>query len=161
MGNQNLYIEEEQTTQWPKEKVQKDKQRSTKLTYKTKDRVTRTPLKTRGELRCYGRVSSSCSNIDTRRVYLVTNPVSSVYNYQSSNKKQICKTGPFLITCSPFHISVRYRFTMSTIDIVFKASEMTLLYESIFTIHRCREENKINLSMNDSKWKYRLHVIII
>ena len=24
-GNQNLYIEEEQTTQWPKEKVQKDK----------------------------------------------------------------------------------------------------------------------------------------
>jgi hypothetical protein len=29
----------------PKEKVQKDKQRSTKHTYKTKDRVTRTPLK--------------------------------------------------------------------------------------------------------------------
>jgi hypothetical protein len=25
----------EQTTQWPKEKVQKEKQRSTKLTYKT------------------------------------------------------------------------------------------------------------------------------
>jgi hypothetical protein len=34
-GNQNPYIEEEQTTQWPKEKVQKDKQRSTKHTYKT------------------------------------------------------------------------------------------------------------------------------
>jgi hypothetical protein len=31
------YIEEEQTTQWPKEKVQKDKQRSTKHTYKTND----------------------------------------------------------------------------------------------------------------------------
>ena len=44
-GNQNPYIEEEQTTQWPKEKIQKDKQRSTKHTYKTKDRVTRTPLK--------------------------------------------------------------------------------------------------------------------
>jgi tetrahydrodipicolinate N-succinyltransferase len=28
--NQNPYIEEEQTTQWTKEKVQKDKQRSTK-----------------------------------------------------------------------------------------------------------------------------------
>jgi hypothetical protein len=27
---------EEQTTQWPKEKVQKDKQRFTKHTYKTK-----------------------------------------------------------------------------------------------------------------------------
>ena len=54
-GNQNLYIEEEQTTQWPKEKVQKDKQRFTKHTYKTKDRVNRTPLKTGGELRCSGR----------------------------------------------------------------------------------------------------------
>jgi len=43
-GNQNPYIEEEQTTQWPKEKAKKDKQRFTK--YKTKDRVTRTPLKT-------------------------------------------------------------------------------------------------------------------
>ena len=40
--NQNPYIEEEQTTLWPKEKVQKDKQRSTKHTYKTKDQVTRT-----------------------------------------------------------------------------------------------------------------------
>ena len=39
-GNQNPYIEEEQTTQWPKEKAQKEKQRSTKHTYKTEDRVT-------------------------------------------------------------------------------------------------------------------------
>jgi hypothetical protein len=39
-GNQNPYIEEEQTTQWPKEKVQQNKQRSTKHTHKTKDRVT-------------------------------------------------------------------------------------------------------------------------
>ena len=35
-----------------KKKVQKDKQRSTKHTHKTKDQVTRTPLKTGGELRC-------------------------------------------------------------------------------------------------------------
>jgi hypothetical protein len=48
-GNQNPYIEEEQTTQWPKEKVQKDK-RSTKHTHKIKDQVTRTPLKTGDEL---------------------------------------------------------------------------------------------------------------
>ena len=34
-----------------KKKRQKDKQRSTKHTHKTKDRVTKTPLKTRGELR--------------------------------------------------------------------------------------------------------------
>jgi hypothetical protein len=39
--NQNI---EEQTTQWPNEKVQKDKQRSTKHTHRTKDRVTQTPL---------------------------------------------------------------------------------------------------------------------
>ena len=39
-GNQNLYIEEEQTTQCSKEKVLKDKQGSTKHTYKTKDQVT-------------------------------------------------------------------------------------------------------------------------
>ena len=44
-GNQNPYIEEEQTTQWPKGKGQKDKQQSTKHTQKTKDRVTRTQLK--------------------------------------------------------------------------------------------------------------------
>ena len=58
---QATYIEEEQTTQWSKEKVQKDKQRSTKHTYKTKDRVKRTPFKTGGELMCPGIVSSSCS----------------------------------------------------------------------------------------------------
>ena len=46
-GNQNLYIKEP-TIQWSKEKIQKDKQRSTKHTHKTIDRVTRTPLKPRG-----------------------------------------------------------------------------------------------------------------
>ena len=39
---------EEQTTQWSKEKVQKEKQRSTKHTHKTRDRVTRTQIKTGG-----------------------------------------------------------------------------------------------------------------
>ena len=43
-GNHNPYIEEGQTTQWPKEKGQKDKQLSTTHTHKTKDRVTQTPL---------------------------------------------------------------------------------------------------------------------
>ena len=44
--NQNLYIEEEQITQWIKEKKQKDKQRSTRHTHKSKDQLTLTPLKT-------------------------------------------------------------------------------------------------------------------
>jgi hypothetical protein len=76
-GNQNRYIEEEQRTQWSKERVQKDKQRSTKHTYKSKDRVTWTPLETGGKLRCSGRVGSSCSTSDAHRVNLVTNPMTS------------------------------------------------------------------------------------
>ena len=36
LRNQHPYIEEEQTTQWLKEKVQKNKQRSTKHTHKLK-----------------------------------------------------------------------------------------------------------------------------
>jgi hypothetical protein len=46
MGNQNPYIEEEPTTQWPNEKVQKDNQLSTKHTDKTKDRITIITFKT-------------------------------------------------------------------------------------------------------------------
>ena len=80
--NQNPNIEEEQTTQWPKEKVQKNKQRSTKHTYKTKDRVIRTLLKSGGELSCSGRVGSSYSIRDTRRVNLVTNPVYSFHLFR-------------------------------------------------------------------------------
>ena len=53
----------------------KDKQRSTKYNTKTKDRVTGTLLKTWDDLRCYGRVISSCSTSGTHRVTLVTNPV--------------------------------------------------------------------------------------
>jgi hypothetical protein len=48
-----------------KEKVQKDKQLSTKHIYKTKDRVIRTPQKTGSELRCSGRVGSFYSTCDT------------------------------------------------------------------------------------------------
>ena len=54
-GNQNPYIEEEQTTHWSNEKAQKDKQRYTKHIHKTKYRVTRTPLKTGGGPMCSGR----------------------------------------------------------------------------------------------------------
>ena len=73
-GNQNPYIEEERR----QHNGQKDKQLSsisTKHTHKTKDRVTRTPLKTGGKLRCSGRVSSSCSTSSTHSVNLVTKPV--------------------------------------------------------------------------------------
>jgi len=48
---------------------------STKHTRKTKDQVTWTPLKIGGELRCSGKVDSSCFTSGTRRANLVTNPV--------------------------------------------------------------------------------------
>ena len=74
-GNPNPYIKDEQTTQWQKEIVRKDKQRSTKHAHQTKYRVTLTPLIPEGELRCSGRVNSSCSTSGTHRVNLVTSPV--------------------------------------------------------------------------------------
>jgi hypothetical protein len=60
MGIQIITLEG-QTIQWSKEKGQKGKQRSTKHTHKTEDRVTRTLLKTGSKLGCSGRVGSSCS----------------------------------------------------------------------------------------------------
>ena len=49
-----------------KRKIQKDKQRSTKHTHKTKDQLTRTPLKIGSEFRCSGKVGSSCSTSDRK-----------------------------------------------------------------------------------------------
>jgi hypothetical protein len=52
-------------------KIKRDKKTNNDLqnnTHKTKDRVTRTPLKTGGELRCSGRVRNSCSTSGNRRV---------------------------------------------------------------------------------------------
>jgi hypothetical protein len=104
-GNQNPYIEEEQKTQWPREKVQKDKQRSAKHTYKTKDRVTRSPLKSGGELRCSRRVSSSCSTSDTHRVNLVTNLVISHERGKDREVFTTSGTYPWSFVTQIFHNS--------------------------------------------------------
>ena len=56
------------------DQMKKDKRTNNDLqntTHKTKDRVTRTPLKTGGELRCSGRVGSSCFTSGISRVNLV------------------------------------------------------------------------------------------
>ena len=58
-----------------KEKGQKEKQRYTNITHKTKDRVTRTPLKIGDEIKSSGMESSSCSTSGAGRVTLVTNLV--------------------------------------------------------------------------------------
>jgi hypothetical protein len=109
--NQNPYIEEEQTTQWPKEKVQKDKQRSTKHTYKTKNRVTRTPVKTGGELRCPGRVGSSCSTSGTRRANLVTNPV--ISREWGKQREIFTTSGTYPLSLSKNCISIRHGVSLS------------------------------------------------
>jgi hypothetical protein len=93
-GYQNPHIEVGKTTQWPKETGQKDQQRSTNITHKTKDRVTRTPLKTWGELSCSGRLSSSCSTSGTRRVNLVTNPV--INNEWGKHREVFTASGTYL-----------------------------------------------------------------
>ena len=59
-------------------KIQKYKRTNNDLqniTYKTKDRVTRTSPKTEDELRCSDRLSSYRSTSGTRRATKVTNPV--------------------------------------------------------------------------------------
>ena len=56
-------------------KVQKNIYKTQNTTQKNKDRATRTLLTFGGELRCYGRVGSSCFTGVARRVTLVRNPV--------------------------------------------------------------------------------------
>jgi hypothetical protein len=86
-----------------KEKGQKDKQRSTKHTDKTKDRVTRTPLKTESELSISERVSSSCFTRGTRRFNLVTNPVTSHESGKDREVLTISGTYPWSFVTQIFH----------------------------------------------------------
>ena len=67
-GNQNPYIEEEPTTQWPKKK---DKQRSTKHTHKTKDLVTQAPQRIGDELMCYKCIATLPHLSDTHTLYIL------------------------------------------------------------------------------------------
>jgi uncharacterized protein (UPF0333 family) len=59
---QELGIRKRRTdnTMGKKKKYKKTNNDLQNITHKTKDRVIQTPLKTGGELRCFGRVSSSC-----------------------------------------------------------------------------------------------------
>ena len=107
---------EEQTTQWQNEKIQKDKQRFTKQTHKTKDRATRTPLKTGVELRCSGMVSSSCSTSGTRHanlshMYLSFPPFSSFLFFLFLVSKTFVHTCHLVeqeLLTLPEHLKIRY-----------------------------------------------------
>ena len=102
-----------------KKKMQKDKQRSTKHTHKTKDRVTQTPLKTGGELMCSGRVNCSCSTSDTHRVNLVTSTVISHERGKDREVHTTNETYPWSFVthlfhnCQPIHGGDRARVKLS------------------------------------------------
>ena len=114
-----------------KETVQTDKQRSTNHTYKTKDGVTRTPLKPGGELRGSGRVNSSCSSSGTRRVNLVS--------HEWGKDREVFTTSgtyPWSFVTPIFHIYIYnleiYPFTTgaTTTGVIVAAS---IRYKVIFT----------------------------
>jgi len=52
------------------------------------------PTKNRGELRCSGRVSSSCSTSNTRRVNLVTHPV--IRHERGKDREVLTTSGTYL-----------------------------------------------------------------
>jgi hypothetical protein len=74
-------------------------------------RVTRTPLKTEGELRCSGRVSSSCSTSDTRHVNLVKNPV--IIHERGKDQEMFTTSGtyPWSFVTQAIVLSVLLRYT--------------------------------------------------
>ena len=61
------------------------------------------PTKNRGELRCSGRVGSSCSTSDTRRVNLVTNPVISHERGKDREVLMTSGTYPWSFVTQIFH----------------------------------------------------------
>jgi hypothetical protein len=73
------------------------------LTNVESNTVTRTPLKTGGELRSSGRVSSSCSTSDTRRVNQVTNPVISHERGKDREVFTTSRTYPWSFVTQIFH----------------------------------------------------------
>jgi hypothetical protein len=84
-----------------------------KYTHKTKDRVTRTPLKTGGDLTCSDKVNTSCSTSGTRRVNLVSN---SVISYELGKDREVLTTrGTYLwsfVTIGRFLYDTKEEFTV-------------------------------------------------
>jgi hypothetical protein len=86
-----------------KKKIQKNKQRPTKHTHKTKDRLTRTPLNIGSELRCSGRVDSPFSTSGTRRFNLVINHVISHEWWKEREVFTTSGTYPWSFVAQIFH----------------------------------------------------------
>jgi hypothetical protein len=89
---------------------QEDKHNLQNTTQKTKDRVTLTPLKTEGELRCSGRISSSCSTC-----VLKINLFSPWYSWKLAELALSYISLTHFISCQnffsvPFSTQIRYNF---------------------------------------------------
>ena len=82
-------MEEGQTTQWPKQRIQTDKQCSTKhvTTQKYKDWAKQPPLKPRNELMCLGRVINLIwlLNIELFSLQLQSERMSALLNAHSTS----------------------------------------------------------------------------
>ena len=125
-GNQNPYIEKKQTTQWPNEKAQKDKQRSTNHIHKTKDRVTRTPQKPG--------VNSSTPEGWAVPVPLVTPIVLISYNSSIDNKHvlkaiELSRNGSTVLTFTDASAKDEDRFE----EVIMAAQERNITVTSILT----------------------------
>ena len=99
---------------------------------KTKDRATRTLLKTRDELRCSGRVSISCSTSVTRRVILVTNPV--ISHEWWKNWEILTTSISSMNRCYPFTL-LFYRVSNLQIIKHFQLDSFVIIL--FFSIRRC------------------------
>ena len=126
-------------------KRKKDKQQSTKHTHKTKDRLTRTQLKTGSELGCSGRVGISCSTSGTRRVNLVTNPV--IDHEWGKDREVFMTSGTYPLSfvtqifhkVQPSHGGDRKIFEVITSTIVIGTTRSGISYQlrDIYSICRC------------------------
>ena len=72
----------------------------TKHNRETKDQATWIPINTRGELRCSGRVGSSCSTCCTHRVISFLLYLQTALNWVSNTSTQIPRLEPFSNICS-------------------------------------------------------------
>ena len=110
-GNQNIVhrrrtdntLAKRQKNRQHNDQKKKDKQRSTKHTYKAKDRVTRNPLWTGCELRCSRNVGCSSSTSGTRRVNPVTNLVISYEWGKDQEVFTTSETYPWSFVTQIFH----------------------------------------------------------
>jgi len=120
--------------------VLKKKDKRTLTTQKTKYRATWIPLKTGGEVRCFGRVSCSCSTCGTRRVLI-----------------QIFKEISYLSTMIPRQWRDDNNINGIT-NVKNVCVRMLLMYKQIFAW--CSDLNQMWLS-RDNEFCFWLHEIFI